>query len=174
MVWIEKDEDYINDEYFDWNPRNEELFKRVYDREEIIEDGIVVHVNMKGHSTQINEYAVEKVGPEQIRFQEPAIIKGRKKKSIPHSSIGYAYKPEIKNYEIYIEGLCLSKDKELLVKTMVKVANQESQKMVRIIEKQVKNFKLAYKAFEENKAALEKEMQDPEVLALETEEVPQG
>lgn len=161
---------HINESYFNWHTSDSEVLKRVYDRKEILNDGVIVHIKMKGNDTQINEYVIEKVGPEQIRFKEPIHIRGRKKIQIPLSSIGYSNKPELINYEIHLEGLCLSSDKDQLIRSMAKIAGIQANEISSLIEKQVTKLKMAYKHHVEHKAKLEEEEKEDEPQELLTNE----
>ncbi|MEH7456353.1 hypothetical protein V7183_03730 [Bacillus sp. JJ1127] len=163
---FKNDTDYINESYFEWHTSDSEVLQRVYDREEVLNDGVIVHIKMKGNNTQINEYVIEKVGPEQIRFKEPIHIRGRKKIQIPISSIGYSNKPELINYEIHLEGLCLSSDKDRLIRSMAKIAEKQSDEISKLIRRQVTDLKLAYKHHVEHKAKLEKERESHGYQAL--------
>ncbi|MDG0059017.1 hypothetical protein [Priestia sp. P5] len=95
--------------------RYNELFKRVYTKDEIKEDGVVIHVSVKNGELNVHELLVQQVGNKAIKFDKKGILG----KQIPLTSIGFVNLPKIKGLEISIEGTALSSDFNELVETLL-------------------------------------------------------
>ncbi|MFB6430526.1 hypothetical protein [Bacillus thuringiensis] len=119
---------------------NNELLKRIYNKEEIGEDGTVVYARIQNGQLIVHEYPVERVGEKAIRFKE----KGLLGKQIPITSIGFVNNPKRRDLEIMVDGSAISSDFNLLVNTMLEELEKFISEQKRIFIKQHSSAKEAY------------------------------
>jgi histone deacetylase complex regulatory component SIN3 len=132
----------------------EELFKRVYKVEEIADDGVIVHIKVENQKLYVNEYAIEKVTEKIIRFTEKIPGVGRQ---IPRSSIGYSEEPTLNGFDVKIQGMCISKDRDALMKTIAKRIDQLFSEIKAELSQQQTSIKRQYEDYLKYREALNEE-----------------
>jgi hypothetical protein len=143
------------------NRYNEELFKRIYTKEEVKEDGVVIHASVKNGELNVHELLVEQVGNKAIKFNEKGILG----KQIPLTSIGFVNPPKIKGLEISIEGTALSSDFNQLVNTLLTELNNFISEQKRVLSEQHRLARDAYIHWQLDCEEDEEQKKDEEVYA---------
>ncbi|MGJ7910471.1 hypothetical protein [Neobacillus sp. LXY-1] len=126
----------INNNYYG----KDGLFKRIYTKEEVKDDGVVIHASVNDGELVVHEFLVEQVGNKAIKFKEKGILG----KQIPLTSIGFVSPPKIKGLVISIEGTALSRDFNQLVNTILAELSEFINEQKSILSKQ---YKVAEKSF---------------------------
>jgi histone deacetylase complex regulatory component SIN3 len=139
---------------WDFSFGEEELFKRVYKVEEIAEDGVIVHIKVENQKLYVNEYAVEKVTEKIIRFTERIPGLGRQ---IPRSSIGYSEEPTLNGFDVKIQGMCISRDRDALMRTIARRVRKLVNEVTDKLNKQHTSIKKQYEDYLKYRESLNEE-----------------